>query len=211
MVQRLEKWEMHNPATLRCQMPSSHLACVCVCVWVCILTPVCKHNGLKVLHFTSRLFIFFPLCLFFLPSFACCIYFFLQFLFIFFFLQRSGPRMVVGVSYYSVLDTSTSSGTHACTHCPVALSGCLWLRLMVKLHRLLFYTIVLTLTYLGRWYENGRLAWGVGIGGTGCQQLLGDSGRQGVGNKTSLWLWASQKCGFSLQRGLTYYSHIYIH
>lgn len=167
-------------------------------------------NSLSLL-FILWLFMLSPHVFFsFLPLLAVSISFF-SFFSSFFFLQRSGPRMVVGVSYYSVLDTSTSSGTHTHTLSCGPRAGCLWLRLMVKLHRLLFYTIVLTLTYLGRWYENGRLARGVEIGGTGCQQLLGDSGRQGVGNKTSLWLWASQKCGISLQRGLTYYLHIYIH
>lgn len=53
MVQWLEKWEIHNPATLRCQMPSSHSQwCLCVCTQECILTQMCKHNGFEVLHFT---------------------------------------------------------------------------------------------------------------------------------------------------------------
>lgn len=159
MVQRLEQWEMHNPAALRCQMPGSHSEwCVCK-----ILTPVCKHNGFKVLHFTfcphstcahppvmfyvcSSLFVFnspslffYPLALssFFpqpsFPSFLCFLCLFLSsFSFhLFFPLSSLAPGW-----WWGCLITLSQAHIRTLSFGPKA--GCLWLRLMVKLHRLLF-------------------------------------------------------------------------
>lgn len=84
-----------------------------------------------------------------LPSFAFHVYFLLSFLFIIFsFSSLASGRWGWRVSYYSVLYTSSSSSrqTHTCTFSHTNThtlswglkAGRLWLRLMVKLHRLLF-------------------------------------------------------------------------
>lgn len=85
-------------------------------------------------------------------------------------------------------------------------AGCLWLRLMVILHRLLFETIVFTHTYLGWWYEKGSLARGVGFVGRGCQQMLENSGRERDGMQSDVpsnWR-ASQKSGLSFLEVILY-------
>lgn len=169
MVQWLEKWEIHNPATLRCHMPSSHAEST--------LTRVCKHNVFKVPYFKCAVFSLFPSSLTFwrcfflvcfylpffnplalsspllslpsLPPFAFHVYFLLSFLFIIFsFSSLASGRRGRRVSYYSVLYTSSSSSrqTNTCTFSHTNThtlswglkAGRLWLRLMVKLHRLLF-------------------------------------------------------------------------
>lgn len=150
MVQWLEKWEIHNPATLRCHMPSSHAEST--------LTQVCKHNVFKVPYFKCAVISLFPPSLTFwrcfflvcfhlpffnplallsspllslpsLPSFAFHVYFLLSFLFIIFsFSSLASGWWGWRVSYYSVLYTSSSSSrqTHTCTfshtntHCPEA-------------------------------------------------------------------------------------------
>lgn len=155
-----------------------------------ILTPVCKHNGFKVLHFT-----FWPVPVFYpiLPCFCCHLTFltlhfsdffpppiptFLSTLLSFpsflspipsllsfhlFPLKLRGLRVALVVVEEGLLLLCPRHWYSAFTHwhCPDAWRLLLpWLRLMEKLHRLLFGTIVFTQTYLGRCCHSERLAAG---------------------------------------------------
>lgn len=65
MVQWLEKWQIHNPATLRSQMPGS-LSEAQMSEQQWILTHLCKYNVYKMFYFrVCRLLLFTP------HSYAC--------------------------------------------------------------------------------------------------------------------------------------------
>lgn len=165
-----------------------------------ILRPLCKHNGFKVLHFTicpsqpqpHPLMILLPSYLVTLhisvlfpparsslatplsfPSFLSPIPSLLSFhLF-----PRSSLAWGWWWWWWGLLLLCPRHWYSAFTHwhCPDARRLLLpWLRLMEKLHRLLFWTIVFTHTYLGRCYHSKSLAAGeAGTGGGGSNYREG--------------------------------------